>query len=314
MRNPRKWYCRHCDQTSTRHWNLKIHIQRKHSGLGEPVRSVTFFNFNSNIANNYGQQIYKEREDPLDKANALGRKLLEHRNILQQLSANGIGLGNPGLSLPNFIYSTNDISTSVQAYIYEKLTKAFGFRFKFCDVCLALNMHPICYPDNRVDETDMIVTHMCTPDRIMAANKIRSNDKDHSPLFNKLALEFVKTSLIKLPTTSFNQLTCISLDHQPEKGIIKIANTLNSTMPLIFSNSKERIIEIDLDPQDKDVCYQDNSWLTRVISKGTTLLSDNELLQYLTLVRTATFAFFKVRINESLNHYFMKLSGNTLEK
>lgn len=313
MRNS-KWYCRNCDQTSTRHWNLKIHIQRKHSGLGEPVRAVTFFNFNSNIANNYGRQIHKEREDPIDKANALGRKLLEHKNILQLLSGNGIGSGNPGPSLPNVICSAKDISTSVQAYIYEKLTKAFGYRFEFCDVCLVLNMHPVCYPDNRVDETDTIVTHICTPEHIIAANKIRSNGKNHSPSFNNLALEFVKTSLIKLPTNSFNHLTCISLDHQPEKGIIKLTNPLNSTMPLIFSTSKEGIIQIDLDPHDKDAYNQDNRWLTNAISKGTIRLSDNELLQFLTLVRTATFAFFKVRIKESLNHYFMKLSGNTLEK
>lgn len=31
------WLCPHCEQTSTRHWNLKTHIDRKHHGMGKPV-------------------------------------------------------------------------------------------------------------------------------------------------------------------------------------------------------------------------------------------------------------------------------------
>jgi hypothetical protein len=34
----RKWCCPYCTQTSSRHGNLKIHIKRKHQGIGEPVR------------------------------------------------------------------------------------------------------------------------------------------------------------------------------------------------------------------------------------------------------------------------------------
>ena len=33
-----KWYCPYCSQTSSRHGNLKVHIKRKHQGIGEPVR------------------------------------------------------------------------------------------------------------------------------------------------------------------------------------------------------------------------------------------------------------------------------------
>lgn len=34
------WKCSNCDQTSTRHWNLKIHIKRKHYGMGDLVSIV----------------------------------------------------------------------------------------------------------------------------------------------------------------------------------------------------------------------------------------------------------------------------------
>jgi hypothetical protein len=33
-----KWHCPYCSQTSSRHGNLKVHIKRKHQGIGEPIR------------------------------------------------------------------------------------------------------------------------------------------------------------------------------------------------------------------------------------------------------------------------------------
>lgn len=32
------WYCPHCSQTSSRNWNLKKHIERKHQGVEQPIR------------------------------------------------------------------------------------------------------------------------------------------------------------------------------------------------------------------------------------------------------------------------------------
>ena len=36
-RSRQKWHCPHCSQTSSRHWNLKTHIRRKHQGIGQPI-------------------------------------------------------------------------------------------------------------------------------------------------------------------------------------------------------------------------------------------------------------------------------------
>jgi hypothetical protein len=36
MSNSKKWQCPHCPQDSSRHWNTKVHIGRKHS-FGDPV-------------------------------------------------------------------------------------------------------------------------------------------------------------------------------------------------------------------------------------------------------------------------------------
>src|SRR5215207_2581628 len=34
-----KYYCPYCTQTSSRKWNLEVHLQRRHQGMGEPVGS-----------------------------------------------------------------------------------------------------------------------------------------------------------------------------------------------------------------------------------------------------------------------------------
>jgi hypothetical protein len=36
--------CPYCSQTSSRHWNMQVHIKRRHSGIGEPRLS---YNINS---------------------------------------------------------------------------------------------------------------------------------------------------------------------------------------------------------------------------------------------------------------------------
>jgi hypothetical protein len=36
-KNKAKWHCPHCSQASSRHWNLKTHIRRKHQGIGHPI-------------------------------------------------------------------------------------------------------------------------------------------------------------------------------------------------------------------------------------------------------------------------------------
>src|SRR5205823_13749128 len=39
------YHCPHCHQTCSRHWNMKVHIQRKHGAIGQqPIGSVSLSN------------------------------------------------------------------------------------------------------------------------------------------------------------------------------------------------------------------------------------------------------------------------------
>lgn len=48
VNNILKWCCPHCSQTSSRHWNLKKHIERWHHGIGQPIREDKWHSTPSN--------------------------------------------------------------------------------------------------------------------------------------------------------------------------------------------------------------------------------------------------------------------------
>jgi hypothetical protein len=53
MTNNKKWHCPHCSQTSARHWNLKIHIERKHQGRGQPIQEDGWHSTNTSTATHF---------------------------------------------------------------------------------------------------------------------------------------------------------------------------------------------------------------------------------------------------------------------
>jgi hypothetical protein len=50
VNNRRKWCCPLCSQTCSRHYNLKIHIERKHQGRGQPIREDGWHSISTNTS------------------------------------------------------------------------------------------------------------------------------------------------------------------------------------------------------------------------------------------------------------------------
>jgi hypothetical protein len=174
----------------------------------------------------------------------------------------------------------------------------------FCPQCLALTMNPVRYPEKEKEITNDVILHSCQTEHVIAANAIRFQQYDD---FHNSALEFVMKSLSALSTGSFNHLVAIPLFDYPEE-ILKLTNPVNPAIPISFLFSKEKHVEIDLDRVDQNNYNNNNShFLTRVLSKQQTELTNEELLEFLKLVKTATFAFFKVKTKGSWHYYFMTL-------
>ncbi|HZC49961.1 MAG TPA: hypothetical protein VE244_12970 [Nitrososphaeraceae archaeon] len=119
----RKWHCPHCSQDSSRHWNLKVHIKKQHSGIGEPIdnyeakefndrRGYQFFSHNHPYGMNDlspGSRQGKEKEqDIIDetyqiviKQKETLRKIKEIKSFFQELSS----LSFSSFQQPNIITS-----------------------------------------------------------------------------------------------------------------------------------------------------------------------------------------------------------------
>ena len=54
------WCCPHCSQRSARHWNLKVHIKRRHNGIREPIDEERFNKIKDKMSNQffYNNQSY----------------------------------------------------------------------------------------------------------------------------------------------------------------------------------------------------------------------------------------------------------------
>lgn len=55
-----------------------------------------------------------------------------------------------------------------------------------------------------------------------------------------------------------------------------------------------------------------NHFLARVLSKGQAELAEDELSEFLKIVKTATFGFFRVKMKGSLHHYFITLNNSLM--
>jgi hypothetical protein len=104
----RKWHCPRCSRDSSRHWNMKVHIKRKHSGVGEPIdeeakefkekRGHQFFSYNQPYSVNdlsMRNRLGKEKEpDIIDvmyqvvmEFKEKFRKIMEIKGFLNELSS-----------------------------------------------------------------------------------------------------------------------------------------------------------------------------------------------------------------------------------
>jgi hypothetical protein len=102
-----KWHCPYsnCPQSSTRHWNLKTHFDRRHNGLGNPIRkSQQYAPPNTTFVriNNYGRQnrkrlsILENRRTDMEQTNDHHEtilKLLELQKLCNTGAQNWPGLG-----------------------------------------------------------------------------------------------------------------------------------------------------------------------------------------------------------------------------
>ncbi len=340
-----KWSCIHCSQTSSRHWNLKRHIERRHQGIGRPIRedgwhstyntspAATHYipdmmmilqNNNNNNNQHLNYQNYphsfsaerrkiEEREetprkiDPISESLEFARKwvewlrlVVECKNLSNQLHS----------TTPNF---TDQLSVAQQQvlqktqHINSNFTPPFGFRVYSCYKCLTNSLHRVLYPSNNEVRT-IEDRHECNP-HIIAANEYKQSKSDITKKLNDTSCELLKFGIKGLTANRDNYVICIELSDQPqEEEVLQLTNPQNPKTPISFWYQKEKCIELNLDNEDKKNNNNTNHhWAERAIEEGQTKLTDYELSEFLQLVKTATFAFFKIKRKGDSHCYFMAI-------
>jgi len=344
VNNRLKWCCPRCSQTSSRHWNLKKHIERRHQGIGQPIREdgwcptsntsptathyipdmMSLQDNNNNHRLNYqryphtfsaeqrkieeGEEASKKR-DPISESLEFGRKLVEWLSQFVELK----NLSNHLLSTrPNFtdqlsVLQPQQLLQRTQ-YINTNFTPPFGFRVYLCYKCLTNSLHRVLYPANK-EGTLTEDIHECNP-QTLAANEHRQNKSDIIKKLNDTSCELLKYGINGSTTNRDNYVICIELSYlsEEEEKVLQLTNPRNPKTSISFWYHKEKHIELDLDIEDGNN-NTNHHWAERAIEDGRAKLTDQELSEFLQLVKTATFAFFKIKRKGDLHCYFMAITN-----
>jgi hypothetical protein len=166
-----------CSQTSTRRWNMDVHMMRKHGGRHaefEPPKTGPWSIPNSrqpSLSPNYRESHTYETNltDAIKKTEILQDEFLEsfrkfneaNRLLTPESSLNEIGkLFMTQLFADSFQGTRTMPTASGRTITTKKETLTSGYRISFCDTCLSgCQLRPISYPIYFEAETKLV--HEC---------------------------------------------------------------------------------------------------------------------------------------------------------
>jgi hypothetical protein len=156
-----------------------------------------------------------------------------------------------------------------------------------CDKCLTSETHYVAFPNAKGDGR-IQGSHLCVPAKAAAASQLVDRFRVFRYLQDKIP------TLIKQKLNSRNgnnnHLVALRLS-SPHEETIKLPNPADPSKPKIaFPYSEQTHLNLKPAKENK------NKWdyLKRAITLGTTPLSDEELIDFLELMRNATFGVVTV--------------------
>jgi len=296
-------------------------FQQLFSPQPTPHAKITNQTYHESIeySHNYERpRITNQNEDIIDNQIKFGKKLLEFKNHLYLLQSTSQPQSNNLAIATNLNLIKPKQASEVDYHEYNnqhKIRKIFGFRVCICNSCRDCIPVPVFYP-GRYDQAvaDNKFFHQCGPKDLSVSLTIL--DKTNLPGFIRSNLpELLKQVLVGSAQKSWKYLMAIPLSNPPEKeNIIKLNNPENQQAPLTFSYYREKHVRLDLDKENDSKTINGNSgssqhWAERAMTDAKNELSNEELSEFLQLIKTATFAFFTIKRKGSYYYYFMTLSN-----
>jgi tetratricopeptide (TPR) repeat protein len=335
------WYCPHCSQASTRHWNLKTHIRRKHQGKGEPIgedewhftptTTPTTMHFIPDMMslqnnNNYG---LNSQVHPMTFSTAYHKKeedTYKKRDLLEEI----IQLWRPKVKQIKEILEIRNLVSQIQyaSSQQQQQQPVIGSipvgGFSLPSSIDELASPPPPPPMTFTPETDPLkdriigytgfVCETCLANVPLAIYHFKENGKQVSAGHFCVPDRFLKMQgvVVKEKQNIINDLHR-TLSEEIKKAVKVWTNNENI---YLISRRLPRIPENNtgfatLLPSNID---KDHHWARRLIKENQILLNDNELLDYIRSANNKTFEYFYIQVNQDKQPepYFMFISKDPI--
>jgi hypothetical protein len=208
------WNCPHCQMSSSRHWNMHRHIDRRHGRMGEPVTydttqyykdmnpqnfdfpldyshhtSLSFLTRKGKSDKNFSEFLDDQILQPL-------RKMVEYKNLTSQLFTmqqqrimpddGGGGIVYP--SMPSMTFdsgeSINNLSKEF-SFDNENHSNIVGYRGNVCEKCSIISIDTIFrHKDGESGQVE--TTHTCNSKRLDDAQLEPNKNKAINEMYEKL--------------------------------------------------------------------------------------------------------------------------------
>jgi hypothetical protein len=117
MSGLKKWQCPHCPQDSSRAWNIRVHINRAHSGFGEPVEKGRFGRSEKSLSSDSNNSIAYRKYSP------------------NQSKSNRLTVGNEKVS------KDNEKNGDIIDYVYNFYRRFEENKYKVGEINRIINQH-----------------------------------------------------------------------------------------------------------------------------------------------------------------------------
>lgn len=341
-RNQKDWRCPHCSQTSSRHWNLEIHIKRKH-GIRHPIEAGSHSNNigttgrcsadtdRMKVIRPFSSRVgLKEDESPktnpsdnllqdIRTNNEIARELIEFQNLTRVSSSShqDTMIANilmsqllSSFSKPNASQNNTPITTNNANLPEENNGLPVGYRIVSCNRCV---------PENRLDiiftsvETEALtkVIHICDLPHI--ASKVDQCTKD-SPILikkrqNDLIFQLRKVVDLRVSLCEDEQEGDISLKIQEIKSfqsVLPYMRKIKLPGNKLWIDREEDLI--DLGNLDLNNIEDGKQWICRAINengaKKIIKLDRSELMNFLNIAKS-TFGLFRIKTANGVRRYLL---------
>jgi hypothetical protein len=257
---------------------------------------------------------------------AFGYKLLEYKNLIAKLArpVNPL-LNSNGLftALYSIFQNNHSLRQQQGSYGLSRLDpgRLFGYKMFACSKCNTATIIPILYSKEKEEKNELTRLY-CDPSNLLTSSiddHNLVNYEKHQVDFNNHNSEPLIQFLDKYSIIRFDRMISIPLSNIAEREQIELPNPLNQNIPLTFSYSKERHIELDLDKilvqrqinaDIYDPKFHDYNYIVLAVDKGQINLNYNEVIDFIRLIGDSTFAFFKIKRNGLYKNYCIALTHN----